>query len=60
MHEWVRIDEALVTATERLRPVSDSARLDAEILLARTLDVERSYLYGHPEDTMDDASRSLF
>jgi len=33
---------------------SDSARLDAEVLLARAIDMPRSYLYAHPEDTLDE------
>ena len=28
-------------------------RLDAEVLLAHALNVDRSYLYSHPEKTMD-------
>lgn len=40
----------------RLRSVSESARLDAELLLARSIDMSRSYLFAHPEDTLDDAA----
>ena len=53
MNEFVRIDAALAEAIERLGPVSDSPRLDAELLLARALDVPRSYLFAHPEDVLD-------
>jgi release factor glutamine methyltransferase len=52
----MRIDEALKQATERLRTVSDSPRLDAEVLLTRVLDVRSSYLIAHPEDTLDAAA----
>lgn len=52
----MRIDEALEDATERLRTVSESPRLDAEVLLARALDVRSSYLFAHPEDTLDAAA----
>lgn len=52
----MRIDEALKQATERLRAVSDSPRLDAEVLLSRALDVRSSYLMAHPEDTLDGAA----
>ena len=52
----VRIDTALKEATLRLGTVSDSARLDAEILLARSIDMPRSYLFAHPEDTLDEAA----
>ena len=52
----MRIDAALERAVETLRPVSESPRIDAELLLARALDVARSYLYAHPEDELDDAA----
>ena len=53
LNDYLRICEALDEAVRRLGPVSDSARLDAELLLARALDVRRSYLFAHPEDSMD-------
>lgn len=53
-NETASIAAALVAATERLRPVSDSARLEAEILVARSIDMPRSYLFAHPEDTLDE------
>jgi release factor glutamine methyltransferase len=43
----------LQRATATLEAVSESPRLDAEILLARAIDVPRSYLFAHPEDTLD-------
>lgn len=43
---------ALRSASARLA-ASDSPRLDAEVLLAHCLDVGRSYLYSHPEATLD-------
>jgi release factor glutamine methyltransferase len=52
----MRIDEALKQATERLRGVSDSPRLDAEVMLTRALDVRSSYLIAHPEDMLDAAA----
>ena len=54
------IRTVLARAAERLSATSDSARLDAEILLARALDVPRSYLAAHPEDTLDEAARARF
>lgn len=42
------IADLLVSATRQLEPVSDSARLDAEILLAHALEKDRSYLYTWP------------
>ena len=53
LNEFPRIDEALAAAAERLGSASESPRLDAELLLARALDVPRSYLFAHPEDCLD-------
>ena len=44
------------TATSRLAGVGDSARLDAEILLARSINMQRSYLFAHPEETLDETA----
>lgn len=52
----MRIDTAIADVTAKLQQVSESPRLDAELLLARSIDVARSYLYAHPEDTLDDAA----
>ena len=60
MNDSRRIDTLLRAATERLADVSDSARLDAEILLARAIDVSRSYLFAHPEDLLDDLAVERF
>ncbi len=56
MSDPFSIESLLQSATARLRAVSDSARLDAELLLARSIDVPRSYLFAHPEDTLDEAA----
>lgn len=56
----MRLDAAIVGASERLSDVSDSPRLDAEILLCRTIDMPRSYLFAHPEDELDELSASRF
>lgn len=56
----MRIDAVLERAVEELRPVSESPRLDAELLLARALDVARSYLCAHPEDEPDEAAIGRF
>ncbi len=53
LNEFLKIETALSDGTEQLRNVSDSPRLDAELLLARALDVPRSYLFAHPEDSLD-------
>ena len=47
------ITAVLATAASRLSSVSDSARLDAEILLARSINMPRSYLFAHPEEELD-------
>jgi release factor glutamine methyltransferase len=56
----MRIDAAVERAIEALRPYSESPRIDAELLLARALDVARSYLFAHPEDVLDDAAVARF
>ena len=38
----------------RLEVVSESPRLDAELLLSRAIDMPRSYLFSHPEDSLDE------
>ena len=54
------ISVLLASAIARLARSSDSPRLDAELLLARALDVPRSYLVAHPEDCPDAAARARF
>jgi release factor glutamine methyltransferase len=56
----MRLDAAIADAVERLAAVSESPRLDAEILLCRTIDMPRSYLFAHPEDELDDLARARF
>lgn len=56
MTDFRRIDELLADATRRLTAMSDSPRLDAEILIGRSIDMPRAYLFAHPEDTLDDAA----
>ena len=55
-----RIDALLGAAVTRLAPISDSARLDAEMLLGRSIDMPRSYLFAHPDDVLDDAACDRF
>jgi release factor glutamine methyltransferase len=50
------IRAVLAQTAARLDDVSESGRLDTEILLARAIDMPRSYLFAHPEDTIDDAT----
>ena len=60
MEQPLRIDTALADATRRLEALSDSPRLDAELLLARAIDTTRSYLFAHPEDTLDALAAERF
>ena len=51
MGEAVRVAEAIRSATERLAATSDTARLDAELLMAHALGVSRSdLLLRHMQD----------
>ena len=52
----VSIAEAITETASRLRDVSESARFDAEMLIARAIDMPRSYLFAHPEDILDAAA----
>jgi len=56
----LRLDAAITYAVEQLAPSSDSARLDAEILLCQTINMPRSYLFAHPEDELDDLTKERF
>ena len=56
----MRLDAALAAAAEQLSRVSESPRLDAEILLCRSIDMPRSYLFAHPEDELDDLAAARF
>jgi release factor glutamine methyltransferase len=52
--ETISIATAIAEATNRLAETSESARLDAEILVARSIGMPRSYLFAHPEDSLDE------
>lgn len=56
----LRIDAVLAEAAVRLAAVSDSARLDAELLLCLGIDMPRSYLFAHPEDVLDNTTFDRF
>ena len=60
MAEETPISELLEAVTTRLAGVSESPRLDAEILLGRAIDMPRSYLFAHPEDVPDEAAVERF
>jgi release factor glutamine methyltransferase len=52
----VSIETVIASTAEKLRAVSDSARLDAEMLVARAIDMPRSYLFAHPEEALDESA----
>lgn len=54
------IAEALRSARTLFEPVSDSASLDAHVLLAAALGVERAHLLGYPEQPLTDAQKQRF
>ena len=52
MSDEKAIDAAISEAASELSAVSDSARLEAELLVARSINMPRSYLFAHPEDCL--------
>jgi release factor glutamine methyltransferase len=54
------IASAIRWASARFEACSESARLDAELLLAHCLAKPRSYLYGWPEEALDATSWDCF
>jgi len=51
------IHQALQTATEHLKPITDRPRLETEILLASLLEVERTYLLLHADEELTDVAK---
>lgn len=60
LNDFLRIDKTLVRARDALERVSESPRLDAELLLARALDVTRSFLIAHSDAEIDGAAAERF
>lgn len=54
------LEDALSHATARLRPLHESARLDAEVLLAALLGRDRSHLRAWPERELPSATAAEF
>jgi release factor glutamine methyltransferase len=54
------VGDALVSATDRLRPTSDTPRLDAEVLLAHVTRRDRTWLLAHPEASLSPAEVDAF
>jgi release factor glutamine methyltransferase len=59
--DWpTRIDALLAQASQALEAVSDSAQLDAQLLLAHCLQKPRSYLFTWPEHTVSEEQLACF
>jgi release factor glutamine methyltransferase len=59
-HEDIRLDEALINLKERLGKVSETAGLDAQVLLAHVTGKPRSWVLAHADECLQrDASRRL-
>jgi release factor glutamine methyltransferase len=56
----MNIQEALKDAEQALSSCSDSARLDAELLLCHTLACQRTYLYAHSKDLLSSHHEKTF
>jgi len=50
------IRELIEAVSRQLAAISDTPRLEADLLLARAIDMPRSYLFAHPEDQLDDGA----
>lgn len=55
-----RIDELIASATDQMATVSDTPRLDAEVLLAAALQRSRSYLHAWPERCVEPGQMAQF
>jgi release factor glutamine methyltransferase len=55
-----RLDQALHSATLILSEITETPKLDAQILLSHVLDRERSWLLAHPEYQLDEARVHVF
>ena len=60
MTNETQIGQLVSSASETLSEISESPRLDAELMLAQTLDLPRSYLIAHPEEELDDVTLQRF
>jgi release factor glutamine methyltransferase len=56
MSETREIRTLIDQVTERLLPVSETPRLEADLLVARAINMPRSYLFAHPDDELDDGA----
>lgn len=60
MSRNVTVAEALARAADAFAPVSDSARLDAELLLGEVLKRDRTWLFTWPEHLLTDRESACF
>ena len=51
--QLIKVVQLIEDATKQLEPVSDTAQLDAEILLCSTLKKDRSFLRAWPEHELE-------
>ncbi|MGI9304536.1 MAG: HemK/PrmC family methyltransferase, partial [Gammaproteobacteria bacterium] len=54
------VQHELAQATRLLGPVSDTPRLDAEVLLGHALRRQRTYLFAHPEQRLAQSEITAF
>lgn len=54
------ITEALKEGVNRLNFISNSPRIDVELLLAKALNVSRAYLYTYPEKPLTETAQESF
>lgn len=60
IHRPLTLSNALKRAYQQLETQSDSAKFDAELLLAKVLDKDRSYLYTWPENILSIEQQQTF
>ncbi len=56
----MNLSDAIAKAVRTLQGTSDTAQLDASILLCHVLDCPRSFLLSHPETALSPAQRQAF
>ena len=54
------LNDAIVAATAHLKASSSTPALDAQVLLARTLERDRTYIIAHARDELDAGHREQF
>lgn len=54
------IQSALQAARQQIQPVSESASLDAQVLLSHVLGVDRAYFLAHPEQLLSPEQATQF